>query len=133
MSANTHGAARRGTARHSASQDRDRLASTDWQQSVHLKDRLVNNFVNIRAAKSRHSSSVVEASKGQSFVPTKASRRKMPLVPVVPAAAVNLVDTRRRLGSLAGVCVFPADIKAPFADDVDWMFNSQPASALTRR
>ena len=83
--------------------------------------------VNIHAAKTQLSRLVEQASRGQAFIIAKAGK---PMVRVVP---LNPVDARRDLGSLAGVCVLPADIKAAFVDDIESMFYGSPVKSTKSR
>jgi len=73
--------------------------------------------VNIHEAKTHLSRLVARAARGEEFVIAKAGKPLVRVVPLVP------VGPQRRLGFLAGAACLPADIKEPFAADVEAMFN----------
>jgi prevent-host-death family protein len=81
----------------------------------------MTDTVNIHEAKTHLSRLVERAAKGEEFIIAKAGK---PMVRVVPFHAV---DGRRALGTLPGAGIIPADIKAPFADEIDAMFNGPRA------
>lgn len=76
-------------------------------------------IVNMHDAKTHLSRLVDQAAKGHEFIIAKAGK---PIVRVVP---IHPVDGRRTLGGLAGKYTLPDDIKAPFAGDIDAMFQGK--------
>ena len=83
----------------------------------------MTDIVNIHQAKTHLSRLVEQAAKGQSFIIAKAGK---PMVRVLPLEAP---PTQRKLGFMAGLGVIPADIKGPFAAEIEDMFYG-PSSGL---
>lgn len=75
--------------------------------------------VNIHEAKTHLSRLIDAAVKGEPFIIAKAGK---PLVKVEAITAAP-VDTSRRLGSLRGRFAVPDDIKTPFKDEIEDMFD----------
>ena len=76
--------------------------------------------INIHEAKTHLSRLVEQAAKGREFVIAKAGK------PMVRVVAVQPVNGRRALGSLAGAYGVPLDIKSGFAQDIESMFHGKP-------
>ena len=70
--------------------------------------------VNIHAAKTHFSRLVDEAASGEEILIARAGTPVARLVALSPAGARG----KRRLGSLAGIAVVPADFDAPLPDDL---------------
>ncbi len=77
----------------------------------------MSTTVNIHEAKTHLSRLIDQAVKGQDFIIAKAGK------PLVRVVALQPADGRRMLGGLAGQFTAPADIKAPFAAEIDAMFH----------
>ena len=76
--------------------------------------------VNLHEAKTHLSRLVDQAARGEDFIIAKAGK------PMVRVVAVQPVNGRRALGSLAGACRIPLDIKSGFAQDIESMFHGKP-------
>ena len=76
--------------------------------------------VNLHEAKTHLSRLVDQAARGEDFIIAKAGK------PMVRVVAVQPVNGRRALGSLAGAHSIPLDIKSGFAQDIESMFHGKP-------
>jgi antitoxin (DNA-binding transcriptional repressor) of toxin-antitoxin stability system len=82
--------------------------------------------VNIHEAKTRLSQLIARAVAGEPFVIAKAGK---PLVKV-ERIQEDPLPPERRLGALRGKYHLPGDIKSPFADDIESMFDLPPQPEL---
>ena len=76
--------------------------------------------VNLHEAKTHLSRLVDQAARGEDFIIAKAGK------PMVRVVAVQPVNGRRALGSLAGAYGVPLDIKSGFAQDIESLFHGKP-------
>ena len=76
--------------------------------------------VDIREAKTHRSRLVEQAAKGREVVIAKAGK---PMVRVVP---IDALPATRSLGFLAERGTINADLKTPFAQEIDAMFGPAP-------
>lgn len=78
--------------------------------------------VNIHEAKTHLSKLVDEVEQGSSFIIAKAGKPKAKVVPIKKDRESIL---KRRIGFMKGMYTAPADIKTPFAKEIERMFYGE--------
>ena len=76
---------------------------------------------NIHAAKTQLSRLVDEAEKGEPFIICKAGKPKVKVVPIDEPQTL----LKKRFGFMKGMYTAPADIKGPWAKEIEEMFYGE--------